>query len=79
MSIIIPENCTILNPVCYWPGFFTKDLEWAVVPYGSRFMLIHKGQQVQIANTISSAVNHVEKYLKEQKKNKSSATLNQYI
>ena len=72
-------NSTILDPVSYEPGFISKCGEWAAIPYGSRFMLIHKGQQVKVANTYQSAVNHIEKYLKEQRKNKSSATLEEHL
>jgi len=72
-------NSTILDPVSYEPGFISKCGEWVVVPYGSRFMLIHKGQQVQIANSIKSAKSHIERHLKAQKKNNSSATLEEHL
>lgn len=72
MSFLNLENPTILDPVCYFPGLLTKNMEWAAVPYGTRFMIIHNGKQVQVANTIQSASNHIEKYLKIQSKTQSS-------
>jgi hypothetical protein len=29
-------------------GWISKNMEWAVIPYGKKFMTIHKGQQISV-------------------------------
>jgi len=48
-------------------GYVTKDEMWAAVPYGNKFMIIHNGEQVHVANTIDSAKSFIQKETKPKK------------
>lgn len=37
-------------------GWVSKNKEWAAVPFGKKFMLIYRGQQVSVHNTIETAI-----------------------
>jgi len=50
-------------------GYVTKDGMWAAVPCGKKFIIIHNGQQIHIVNNYKTAVTHIQKQIKESKKN----------
>ena len=52
-------------------GYVTKDGMWAAVPFGKKFVIIHNGQQVHLANNYKAAVSYIQKEIKASKKNKS--------
>jgi ABC-type uncharacterized transport system ATPase component len=67
------QNEGILNPKPGDPnGYVTKDGMWAAVPYGKKFIIIHNGQQVHLANNYSTARSYIQKQIKVAKKNASS-------
>jgi hypothetical protein len=37
-------------------GWVSRNKEWAAVPYGNKFMLIYKGQQISVHNTLENAM-----------------------
>ena len=49
-------------------GYVTKDGMWAAVPYGKKFIVIHNGQQVHLANTYATAKSYILKQVKASKK-----------
>lgn len=56
-------------------GYVTKDGEWAAVPFGKKFMIIHGGQQGQVFNTLENAKKFIAKQIKSKKKSSSVASL----
>jgi hypothetical protein len=63
----------ILNPKTGDPnGYVTKDGMWAAVPYGKKFIIIHNGQQVHLANNYSTAKSYILKQVKASKKKTST-------
>lgn len=63
------QNEGILNPKPGNPnGYVTKDGMWAAVPYGKKFIIIHNGQQVHLANNYSTAKSYILKQVKASKK-----------
>lgn len=63
------QNEGILNPKPGNPnGYVTKDGMWAAVPYGKKFIIIHNGQQVHLANTYATAKSYILKQVKASKK-----------
>lgn len=58
-------------------GYVTKDGMWAAVPYGKKFIIIHNGQQVHLANNYSTAKSYILKQVKASKK--TTATLDQFL
>ena len=52
-------------------GFLVNQGEYAAVPFGQQLMILHKGQQLRVCKTESSA----RKYINEHKKVKSTAQL----
>ena len=59
------QNEGILNPKPGDPnGYVTKDGMWAAVPFGKKFMIIHNGQQVHVANNYKSAKTYIQKSAK---------------
>jgi ABC-type uncharacterized transport system ATPase component len=72
------QNEGILNPKPGDPnGYVTKDGMWAAVPYGKKFIIIHNGQQVHLANNYSTAKSYILKQVKASK-NKTS-TVEQFF
>ena len=66
------ENYTLLDPKPGDPnGYVTKDGMWAAVPHGKKFVIIHNGYQVHLANNYKTAVTYIQKEIKTSKKNKS--------
>jgi hypothetical protein len=43
----------------------SKDMEWAIIPYGKKFMTIHCGQQVSVHNTMETAKKFIQKKMKK--------------
>ena len=70
------QNEGILNPKPGDPnGYVTKDGMWAAVPFGKKFMIIHNGQQVHVANNYKSA----KTYIQKSAKGASVSTLDQFL
>jgi len=70
------QNETLLNSVPGDPnGYVTKDGMWAAVPFGKKFMIIHNGQQVHVANNYKSA----KTYIQKSAKGASVSTLDQFL
>lgn len=51
-------------------GYVTKDLEWAAVPCGKKFVILHQGYQVHTANNYQTAKSYIQKQVKLLKNNK---------
>jgi hypothetical protein len=45
-------------------GYVTKDQMWAAVPFGNKFMIIHNGEQIHVANNIDTAKSFIQKQTK---------------
>jgi ABC-type uncharacterized transport system ATPase component len=70
------QNDGILNPVPGNPnGYVSRNLEWAAVPYGKKFVILHNGKQVHTANNYKTAKSYIQKALK----GKSVSTLDEFI
>jgi hypothetical protein len=41
-------------------GFVSSTGEWAAVPYGNSYMIIHKGQQSKIFKTLEDAKDYIQ-------------------
>lgn len=71
------QNETLLNPTPGDPnGFVSKDMEWAAIPCGDKFIIVYKGQQVHTANNYKTAKSYIDKQVKVSRKkvcNKSGA------
>jgi hypothetical protein len=71
-------NYGLLNPKPSDPaGYVTKDEMWAAVPFGNKFMIIHKGEQIHVAGTLATAKSYILKQIKVSKKK--TATLEQFL
>jgi hypothetical protein len=70
------QNEGILNPKPGDPnGYVTKNGEWAAVPWGKKFVILHNGQQVHTANNFKSA----KTYIQKSAKGASVASLKQFL
>ncbi len=58
-------------------GYITKDGMWAAVPFGKKFVIIHNGQQVHVANNYKTAKSFILKQVKDSKK--TTSTLEQFL
>ena len=58
-------------------GYVTKDGMWAAVPFGKKFVIIHNGQQVHVANNYKAARAYISKEIKSAKK--STGPLDQFL
>ena len=58
-------------------GYVTKDGMWAAVPFGKKFMIIHNGQQVHVANNYKAARAYITKEIKVSKKK--TTTIDQFL
>jgi hypothetical protein len=58
-------------------GYVTKDGMWAAVPFGKKFVIIHNGQQVHLANNYKAARTYISKEIKASKK--ATSTLEQFL
>lgn len=73
------QNEGILNPKPSDPnGYVTKDMEWAAVPCGNKFIIVHKGQQVHTSNSYKDAKSYIEKQVKMARK-KATVNLEQFL
>ena len=72
------QNEGILDSVPGNPnGYITKDGMWAAVPFGKKFVIIHNGQQVHLANNYKAARTYISKEIKASKK--VTSTLEQFL
>jgi hypothetical protein len=70
------QNEGILNPKPGDPnGYVTKNGEWAAVPCGKKFVIIHNGHQVHTANNYKSA----KSYIQKSAKGASVSTLDEFL
>ena len=70
------QNEGILNPKPGDPnGYVTKNGEWAAVPCGKKFVIIHNGYQVHTANNYKSA----KSYIQKSAKGASVSTLDEFL
>ena len=46
-------------------GWISKNMEWAVIPYGNKFMSLYKGQQISVHNNIDTAKKFIEREIKK--------------
>jgi len=70
------QNETFLDPTSGDPnGFVSKGGEWAAVPWGKKFIILHKGQQVHTCNNYKSAKTYIQKAAK----GASVSTLDQFL
>jgi hypothetical protein len=44
----------------------SKNMEWAILPYGKKFMSIYCGQQISVHNSMDTA----KKFVQRESKNK---------
>lgn len=75
------ENETLLDATPGDPnGYVTKDLMWAAVPCGKKFVIIHNGQQVHTASNYTLAVEYIQKRVKQTPKTrKASSSLESFL
>lgn len=81
MSIPTIPNPGILDSIQGNPeGYVTKDGLWAAVPYGTNFVIIHKGKQVHTENSFENAKSYILKKQKQTpRKRKSTASLEKHF
>ena len=73
------QNEGILDPTPGSPnGYVTKNMEWAAIPWGKKFITVYKGQQVHTANNYKTAVSYIEKESKALKRN-TKGPLDQFL
>jgi len=53
----------------------TKNGEWAAVPCGSKFIILHKGRQIHTANNYKTAKSFIQKAIK----GKSVSNLDEFL
>lgn len=59
------QNEGILDPKPGDPnGYVSKNGEWAAIPWGKKFIIVYKGQQVHTANNYKSAKSYIQKAAK---------------
>ncbi len=47
-------------------GWVSKNMEWAIIPFGKKFMTLNKGQQISVHNTMDTAKKFIQKESKKQ-------------
>jgi len=40
-------------------GFLSTDGEWAAIPFGNQYMIIHDGKQLEVFDTIEQAKKYI--------------------
>lgn len=45
--------------------YISSNMEWAVIPYGNKFMSIYKGQQVSVHNSVETAKKFIQRETKK--------------
>lgn len=49
-----------------YKGYVTKDGQWAAIPYTkSQYIIIHNGEQVHLARTLTTAKSYIAKQLRK--------------
>jgi hypothetical protein len=81
MSIPTIPNSGKLNSVHGDPeGYVTKNGEWAAVPCGTNFVIVHKGKQVHTTNSFQTAKDYIlNKQKQTPRKRKSSSSLEKHF
>ena len=46
-------------------GWGSKNMEWAIIPFGKKFMSIHMGQQISVHLNMETAKKFVQKEMKK--------------
>jgi hypothetical protein len=46
-------------------GWVSKNMEWAIIPFGKKFMSIYKGQQVSVHLNMETAKKFVQREMKK--------------
>lgn len=70
------QNENILDPVPGDPnGFVSKNGEWAAIPWGNKFIIVYKGQQVHTCNNYKTSKTYIQKAIK----GKSVSSLQQFL
>lgn len=78
MNLPVIPNYGLLEPKPTDPsGYVTKDGMWAAVPFGKKFMILHNGQQVHVANNYKTARAYISKQIKSSKA--TGANLNKFL
>jgi hypothetical protein len=73
-------NYGLLNPKPSDPaGYVTKDEMWAAVPFGKQFMIIHNGEQVHVAGTLTTAKSYINKQIKVSKTKQGTSSLESFL
>jgi hypothetical protein len=75
------QNESMLDSTLGYPnGYVSKDEKWAAVPWGKKFVIICNGQQVHTANNYVTAVEYIQKKVKQTpKKRKASSSLEEHL
>lgn len=45
-------------------GWVSSNMEWAIIPFGKKFMSIYRGQQVCVHKTMETAKKFVQKEMR---------------
>jgi hypothetical protein len=45
-------------------SWVSKNMEWAIIPYGKKFMSIHCGQQISVHNNMDTAKKFIQRQSK---------------
>jgi hypothetical protein len=46
-------------------GWVSKNMEWAIIPFGKKFMTINKGQQISVHLSMDTAKKFVQREMKK--------------
>ena len=46
-------------------GWVSKNMEWAIIPFGKKFMSIYCGQQISVHNSMDTAKKFVQKEMRK--------------
>ena len=80
MHLPFIPNYGLLNNTSSDPaGYVTKDGMWAAVPFGKQFMIIHNGEQVHVAGTLTTAKSYINKQLKASKIKPGTSSLEAFL
>jgi hypothetical protein len=59
------QNEGLLNPKPGSPnGYVSKNGEWAAVPWGKKFVILHQGRQVHTVNNYKTAKSYIQKVMR---------------
>lgn len=81
MDLPFIPNSGLLNNVPSVPeGYVTKDGKWAAVPWGNKFVIICNGEQVHVANNLTTAKDYIQKKVKQTpRKRTTTSSLEEYL